>query len=201
MTRERRARLKIFCFGVLPVAVLAVNAWIYVSIQGWTYSLPTDGAGVFWPGVLGLGLMFFPVAAFCFGLDLFHHLSTRDRARWPVTEGRVTAARIETIEVRRHRSIIPSDVEFMPIISYAYEVAGITHSTDDPAIAYEEQEAAERVLRRHSVGTTLRVYYDPDDPGASVLDRIDEPNYAGLRAALYMAATPFVMVTLVILFG
>jgi hypothetical protein len=201
MTRERRQRLKIFCFGILPVAVLAVDAWIYVSMQGWTYGLPTDGAGVFWPGVVGLGLLWFPFAAACFGVDLFHYLSTRERKRWPVTEGRVTAARIEEMNVWRHRSIIPSGVEFMPIVNYAYEVAGITHSTDISATALESREAAEHVLRRHPVGATLRVYYDPDDPGASVLDRIDEPTYQGLKGALACAAAPFVIVTLVIIFG
>ena len=79
MTRERRLRLKIFCFGILPVAVLAVDAWIYVSMQGWTYNLPADGAGVFWPGVLGYGLVFFPLAALCLGFDLFHYWSTREQ--------------------------------------------------------------------------------------------------------------------------
>ena len=89
----------------------------------------------------------------------------------------------------------------MPVVSYAYEVAGITHGTDNASISYESQEAAERVLSRHPVGTTLRVYVDPDDPGASVLDRIDEPAYIGLRAALACAAIPFALITLVIIFG
>ena len=160
MTRERRQRLKIFCFGILPVAVLAVNAWVYVSMEGWTYSLPADGAGVFWPGVLGYGLMFFPIAAVCLGYDLFHHLSTRERARWPVTQGRVTAARIEDIDVARGRSIIPTDVEFMPVVTYTHEVAGITHSTDIPAVSYESREEAESgaepASRRHDAAGVLR---------------------------------------------
>ena len=103
--------------------------------------------------------------------------------------------------MRRGRGLFLYDDEYQPIITYAYEVAGTTHSNDIPAIRYESREEAEAVLRADPVGAPLRVYYDPADPGTSVLDVGDEAAFRALGATLACAAAPFVMITVVILFG
>jgi hypothetical protein len=204
MTRERRQRLKIFCFGVLPAAALAIDASFYVSMQGWTYSLRGSGADVFWPGVLLLGLMFFPLAAASVGYDLFHDWSTRGSARWPIVGGRVTAGSIYVA----YSGLSPT--RYVPLADYAYEVAGTIYRNLLPAPGLKSRmyrvllppglksrEEAEEVLRSYPVGAQLRVYYDPDDPGTSVLETGDGA-FRLLGLTLFFAALPFVTVSFII---
>ena len=197
MTRERRQRLMIFCVGIFPAAVLAIDLWLYVSMEGWTYSLLNDGTDALWPGVLMFGLVCFPLAAAFLGYDLFHYWSKRESLRWPVADGRVTAARIEIFKVKSARSTFDTSASFTPIITYAYEVAGTTHSDDIPLISHERREAADAVLRLHPVGAPLRVHYDPQDPGASVPEAGDDVAFGGVGGALVCAAVPFVLITVV----
>ena len=198
MTRGQRQTLKVICLAVLPAAALAVDGWFYVSMQGWTYSLRESGAAVFWPGVLMFGAMFFPMAAFSFGADLFQYWSTRASARWPVADGRVTGGRIEIVEVPRGKSAVLYDTEYRPVVAYAYEVAGATCRNDIPAIRLKSRAEAEEVLRSYPVGTPLRVYYDPEDPGTAVLDSGDESAFRSLGFTLLWAALPFLMTSLLI---
>lgn len=201
MTPGQRRTLKIVCLAVLPAAVLAVDGWFYVSMKGWTYSLRENGAAVFWPGVLTLGALFFPIAALALGNDLFQYVSTRASARWPIAEGRVTGGRIEIIERSRGKSAILYDQEYRPVVTYAYEVAGAGCSNDIPAISRKRREEAEEALRSYPVGAPLRVYYDPDDPGTSVLETGDESAFRSLGFTLLFAAAPFLTISLIIAWG
>ena len=198
MTRGQRQALKVICLAVLPAAALAVDGWFYVSMKSWTYSLRENGAAAFWPGVLMFGALFFPMAALGFGSDLFKYWSTRASARWPVAEGRVTGGRIEIVERARGKSAIMYDTEYLPVVTYAYEVAGTRCSNDIPAIRLKSREEAEEVLRSYPVGTPLRVYYDPDDPGTAVLQTGDESAFRGLGLTLFVAALPFLTTSLLI---
>jgi hypothetical protein len=198
MTRGHRRALKVICLAVLPVAALAVDGWFYVSMKSWTYSLRDSGAAVFWPGVLTLGALFFPIAALFFGADLFQYLSTRASARWPVAEGRVTGGRIEIIEVARGKSLIRTYETYLPVVSYAYEVAGARCSNDIPAITLKNREEAEEVLRAYPVGTPLQAHYDPDDPGTAVLQTGDGSAFRSLGTTLWFVAAPFLATSLII---
>lgn len=198
MTRGQRRALKIICLAVLPAAALAVDGWFYVSMKGWTYSLRENGADVFWPGVLTLGALFFPLAALGLGSDLFQFLSTGGSASWPVAEGRVTGGRIEIIERPRGKSAILYDETYLPVVTYAYEVAGTGCSNDIPAISRKRREEAEGVLLSYPVGAPLRVYYDPDDPGTSVLETGDGSAFRSFGFTLLFAALPFLIISLII---
>jgi hypothetical protein len=198
MTRGQRQALKVICLAVLPVAALAVDGWFYVSMKSWTYSLRESGAAVFWPGVLTFGALFFPIAALGFGADLFQYCSTRASARWPVAEGRVTGGRIEVIEVARGKSAIRTYETYLPVVSYAYEVAGTRCSNDIPAIRLKSREEAEEVLRSYPVGAPVRAHYDPDDPGMAVLQTGDESAFRSLGFTLLFVALPFLTASLIV---
>jgi Protein of unknown function (DUF3592) len=198
MTRGQRQALKVICLAGLPAAALAVDGWFYVSMKSWTYSLPESGAAVFWPGVLMFGALFFPLAAFGFGSELFQYCSTHASARWPVAEGRVTGGRIEIIEVARGKSLIRRYETYLPVVSYAYEVAGTRCSNDIPATRFKNREEAEEVLRSYPVGTPLQAHYDPDDPGTADLQTGDGAAFRSLGAILLFAAAPFLMTSLII---
>jgi Protein of unknown function (DUF3592) len=198
MTRGQRKALKVICLAVLPVAALAVDGWFYVSMKSWTYSLRDSGAAVFWPGVLTLGALFFPLAALGFGSELFQYWSTRASARWPVAEGRVTGGKIEIIERARGKSAIHTYETYLPVVSYAYEVAGTGYSNDIPATSFKNLEEAEEVLRSYPVGTPVRAHYDPDDPGTAVLQIGDGSAFRSLGFTLLFAAAPFLITSLII---
>jgi hypothetical protein len=198
MTHGQREALKILCFAVLPAVALAVDGWFYLSMQGWTYNLRDSGAAAFWPGVLTFGALFFPLAALGLGNDVFQYLSTRASARWPIAEGRVTGGKIEIIERSRGKSAILYDQEYRPIVTYAYEVAGAKCSNDIPALSRKSRGEAEEALRSYPVGAPLRVYYDPDDPGTSVLETGDESAFRLLGFAALFAAAPFLASSLLI---
>lgn len=198
MTRKQRQTLQIICLAVFPAAALAVDGWFYVSMKGWTYSLRENGAAAFWPGVLTFGALFFPMAAFSFGADLFQYWSTRASARWPVADGRVTGGKIEIIEVPRGKSAIMYDTKYLPVVTYAYEVAGTKCSNDIPATRLESRAEAEEVLRSYPAGAPLRVYYDPDDPGTAVLQTGDESAFRSLGFTLFWSALPFLTTSLII---
>jgi Protein of unknown function (DUF3592) len=198
MTRQQRQALKVVCLAVLPAAVLAVDGWLYVWLKSWTYSLRENGAGVFWPGVLTFGALFFPFAALSFGSVLFQYWSTRGSARWPLAEGRVTGGGIEIVEVARGKSAISRYETYRPVVAYTYEVAGATCSNDIPAISLKSREEAEEVLRSYPVGVPLRVYYDPDDPGTAVLQISDGWDFRLLGFTLIWAALPFLTTYLII---
>jgi hypothetical protein len=198
MTRGQRRALKVICLAGLPVAALAVDGWFYVSTKSWTYSLRESGAAVFWPGVLTFGALFFPLAALGFGSDLFQYCSTRASARWPVAEARVTGGRIEIIEVARGKSAIRRYDTYLPVVSYAYEVAGSGYNNDIPATSFKNREEAEEVLRTYPAGTPLQPHYDPDDPGTTDLQIGDGSAFRSLGFTLFCAALPFLTTSLII---
>jgi hypothetical protein len=120
------------------------------------------------------------------------------RARWPVADGRVTAGRIEVIEVARGKSLIRTYETYLPVVSYAYEVAGARRSNDIPAITRKSREEAEEALRAYPVGTPVQAHYDPDDPGTAVLQTGDESAFRSLGFTLLFAALPFLTTSLII---
>jgi hypothetical protein len=167
-------------------------------MKSWTYSLRESGAAVFWPGVLTLGALFFPLAALGFGSNLFQYWSTRASAGWPVAEGRVTGGRIDTIEVARGKSAISTYETYLPVVTYTYEVAGAAYSNGIPAITLKTREQAEEVLRSYPAGTPVRTHYDPEDPCTAVLRIGDGSTFRSIGFTLFSVAAPFLITSLII---
>jgi hypothetical protein len=195
MTSRERRVFKILYAIVVPAGVLLLDAAFYVSMKGWTYNLREHGAAAFWPIVLAFGFLFFPIGAGVLAKAMFDIWSARASTHWRVAEGRVTDSTIEIHEYTRRGWIGWDTVqEYLPKVAYAYEAAGSTYKNDLTAFGLSPLESrgdAERMLRGYPKGAPVRVHYDPDDPGTSVLQSTGGWAFKALGAALVTAAIPF----------
>jgi Protein of unknown function (DUF3592) len=195
MTSRQRRAVKILYGWIIPLSVLAADVWFYVSMRGWTYNLKEHGTDAFWPILLMIGGIFFPIAAFIGGKALFDMWSARASTRWRVTQGRVTDTKIEEQEYTRRAWIgYEAYHEYLPKVTYTYEAAGSTYTNDLTAFSIGESESraeAERVLRPYTKGAPVRVRYDPDDPATSVLQSTGAWALKALGVAVGMVTTPF----------
>lgn len=193
-SRERRAWTILYMW-IIPLSVLAVEVWLYVSMRGWTYNLKAHGTDAFWPIVLAIGGILFPIAAFIGGKALFDMWSARASTRWRVTQGRVTDTKIEEEEYTRRAWIgYETYYEYLPKVTYTYEAVGSTYTSDLTAFGLGKSESraeAERMVQSYPKGKPVNVRYDPDDPGTSVLQTTGGWALKALVIALGAAATPF----------
>lgn len=203
MTRRERRVWMILYAWIIPLSVLAFDVWLYVSMRGWTYNLKEHGTGTFWPFVLMMGGIFFPIAALIGGKAIFEMWSARASARWRVTQGRVTDTRIEETEHTRRGWIgYETYYEYLPKVTYTYEVAGSTYTNDLTAFGLSESESraeAESVLRPYPKGALIRVRYHPDEPGTSVLQTTGRWALKALGVAVGLATTPFWLAIMILM--
>jgi hypothetical protein len=193
-SRERRAWKILYSIAV-PAAALLIDAALYWSMKGWTYNLREHGAAAFWPIVLAFGFLFFPLGAGLLAKAVFDLRSARASTHWRVADGRVTDSTIEIHEYTR-RGWIGWDTyqEYLPKVAYAYEAAGNAYTNDLTAFGLaplETRAEAEGMLRGCPKGGPVRVHYDPDDPGTSVLQSTGGWAFKALGLALVFALTPF----------
>jgi hypothetical protein len=169
MTPRARRNWKILCRGVVPAAVFAVDVALYVYIEGWQYR------AAFWPSVLVLGALLFPVCAAALATAIYDLAGVRLSTRWPTVDGRVSDSTIEAVEHSR-RSLLRVFREtyytYRPVVGYEYVAARRKYKNDLIASglgSLDTREEAEAVLRSYPKGARVRVHYDPDDPQSSVL--------------------------------
>jgi hypothetical protein len=119
-------------------------------------------------GIVGIGLVFLAIGV---GLvNLARRTMKRSRASlsWPTVSGVVRASDVLTRVEQQARYDRAS-------VLYQYVVGGTTYWSDTMSIsAWEvagDMQRARETVSKHPVGSQVRVYYDPDDPEAAVLDR------------------------------
>jgi hypothetical protein len=160
------------------------------------------GSAAFWPGVLLLGALFFPICAAALAKAIFELASARLSARWPVVDGRVADSVVKAEEHSR-RGWIGWDTYYMylPAVAYEYEAAGRRYKNDLIAFglkSFDTREEAEALLRHYPNGARVQVHYDPDDPQSSVLQMAGGWALHAIMAALFALTTPFgIMITVV----
>ena len=198
---ERRAWTIAYSIAV-PAAVLVIDLTFYVAMRGWTYNVKDHEAAAFWPIVLSFGAVCFPLAAGGLAKAIFEMWSARASMRWRVTEGRVTGS---TIEIHEHAQKAwigwDSVEEYLPKVTYAYEVAGSIYNSDLASFAlapFETREEAERLLRGYPKGAPVRVRYDPEDPSTSVLRSTGSWAVSAMGVALSLAIIPFTMAFMIV---
>jgi hypothetical protein len=107
-------------------------------------------------------------------LCLYRHFQLQSAGKasvgWPIAPGRILVSKIT--EKESWDNGIRS-VDNIPTVSYAYDVAGNSHSADK--IAYKiflnmTQIQAQSVLDKYPVGAAVSVHYQPSDPSQSVLE-------------------------------
>ena len=175
MTPRARRNWKIFCSAVVPAAVFAVDAAIYIHITGWPSDVEQHGPGAFWRSVLLLGALLFPVVAAALAHAIFALASARLSTRWPAVDGRVTDGAVKAVEYSRRRItrfLRETYYRYAPVVAYEYEAAGRKYKNDRIAFGLspcDSREEAEAMLAGYPKGARVRVHYDPDDPQSSVL--------------------------------
>ena len=63
---------------------------------------------------------------------------------------------------------------YTPVVEYKYEVKGVEYTSDRMTMverSYSSEDLAQKILQAHPVGQKVKLYHDPADPSASVLDR------------------------------
>lgn len=202
MTPDERRAVTILYVGVIPLSLLAIDVWLYASMRGWTYNVQEHGTDAFWPIVLALGGILFPIAAFLAGNALFDLWRARTSRRWRLAEGRVTDTAVEEIEYSPGRWIIGyGNLTYAPKVTYTYEVAGRTYSGNFIAFGLGEfmmRGRAARALQPYRKGALVNVRYDPKDPGTSVLETTSGWALKGMLFACGTAAAPFVIALVMI---
>jgi len=193
-SRERRTFLILY-LGVIPFAVFAIDAWLYVWTDAWTHAAKKEETAAFWPLVLTLGAVLFPIAAGAFAKGFFELWRARASADWAVTEGRVTSSAIEVQkDIQNTFTGWQTVEEYLPKLEYSYAVAGKLYTSHVIAFAikpFKTREAAENILSSYPKGAVVRVHYDPNDPGAAVLQSTDGFAFRAMGAAVVVALLPF----------
>ena len=131
---------------------------------------------------MGAGIL---IAAGLMMLINFGHqaIQANRSSSWPTVEGTVTAS---TVVQRTGRCGRKTDI---PSITYRYSVAGVEHLGTRLFYGSQYLESwtpgakwttdTKEYIRRYPPGSSLRVHYDPDDAGTSVVE-------AGLKSAIVL---------------
>ena len=86
--------------------------------------------------------------------------------QWPQTDCKILVSEVEIHDSDDGES-------YKPIVEYTYIVDGNEYFGDSPT--FEDIAArrkwAKSIVNKYKVGANSKCYYDPDDPGTSVLDR------------------------------
>lgn len=122
------------------------------------------------------------VIVFCTGMGTFFfmlalsvHREFKGCEDWLTVSGRVVSA-----TVRKGLRYEGSDnggvravARYQPVIEYAYEVSGKTYVGTRIRLGRTRfsESQAQGVVDRYPRGSTVEVYYNPDDPAMAVLER------------------------------
>jgi hypothetical protein len=83
---------------------------------------------------------------------------------WPHVSGEITHAEISS----------DSDGAYSPLVRYSYSVSGVSFTGERICFGLERMFAghkfAQTYTERYRVGSAVAVYYDPNQPSASVLE-------------------------------
>jgi hypothetical protein len=86
---------------------------------------------------------------------------------WASTEGIVVSGRVETSHSTKGAS------KSKPVISYRYAVNGTEYESERYSLTVARGASfwAKEVIDSHPAGSRITVYYNPENPAKSVLDR------------------------------
>jgi len=124
---------------------------------------------------LGLGVLGGLLAIF----GIYFLFVANESLSWPSVEGRVVWTEVETEETRgTSKTRLNTIVEYYVSVEYTYEVEGETNFSSRYSLGegnrasdlYSERSIAEEeATRLFPIGSSLTVYYDPDNPSSAIL--------------------------------
>lgn len=105
------------------------------------------------------------------------YLEVKRASRWPAATGKVISSRSEARKVDRSSGagkdrIVDTEIRNFAAVRYSYDVAGTRRTGDRIGLAHDvgNFQVAEK-LKKYPAGAIVTVYYDPQDPRKSVLER------------------------------
>ncbi|MGE4613899.1 MAG: DUF3592 domain-containing protein [Planctomycetota bacterium] len=131
----------------------------------------------FFTGCFGVFLILFFVAWYIVLAFIFEEASDgRDAVNWPTTSGQVVDTKVTSHTSTSSsgsgsRTTTSSSTSYIPWVLYRYSVGGLELENDKVQImtSYDTRAEAMLMTDEYPVGSTVTVYYKPDDPGKSVL--------------------------------
>ncbi len=125
-------------------------------------------------GALVLGVVFFGLGVIFVAVGIDGYRDGQATKSWPTTTGHVISADVqEKVETRRDMNDRPrTERTYTPAVRYEYTVGAQTYlghrvKADDYGGGADR---AYGIVNRYPAGTTLTVFYDPDDPDQAVLE-------------------------------
>lgn len=172
------------CLLGMAMPTVIVPAGTY-ALHRWTKRGAAEGRTAF--VALALSALFWWALMFVFvGGATYHAWWTIAANNWFVgAQATVTKSALKT-HFDRH-------TDYEPIVAYRYEVAGVAYENDRiryTPLTRGSEEWATGVLQTYPAGAVTRVYYDPENPGESVLNR----SYTAEDWLLLAFLMPFVAV-------
>ena len=153
----------------------------------WRDLFPQVGA------IFSLLLMFFSSVGW--GLTMWRRY--KNILNFEETKGRVIAKRLVTLYFP-HTTSSPGGRGYVPEVRYEYTVNGQEYEGYIYAYnikgtgfspRYGKKRWAQEILKRYHIGDTVRVYYDPRDPGKSLLTK----EIAWIEFYLYLGLVPLIV--------
>jgi len=144
------------------------------------------------PAVLIAALLVFGLVLGGFGL--YRYSMGRESGSWPAVKGKITYARPEPRKVKK-------GTYYHAGVRYTYTVKGRSYTGTRITASDEHQKTrggAKDVLRKYPVGGQVSVYYNPDEPGMSLLETGMQKNVlvllGGAAVCLFLAGAVTVSV-------
>ncbi len=98
------------------------------------------------------------------------YIKANNTKSWPSTSGIVT---ISYATQEGYESGGESYIHYIAKLSYDYKLGERTHFGDESGLkehTFETMEEAQNVTEKYLEGEIIRIYYNPDEPGDSVLE-------------------------------
>jgi hypothetical protein len=168
--------------------------WAIILVAGAFFGIPlflglAEHLSAYVPEGVGIAAVFFlPMVVMGLAMAANKVLQARRAAVWPQTAGRIT--RSEVAASRHQGSGKATELINLPAVEYEFSVGGNKFTGTRISIGEDKAGAnTEATLAHYPVGAAVMVYYDPADPGNSLLERdIPKDLPAGCLALLAILA-------------
>jgi len=124
--------------------------------------------------------------------------NARASASWPTAEGRVTSSQVD------HSTDAEGGDSYQPEVTYQYMVDSLSYENSTIKFgenSYGNRRTAEEIAARYPVGRSVAVYYDPGQPGRSVLEPgVSAGSYIVLGIGVLFVVISMIITPLTVIF-
>jgi hypothetical protein len=169
LERDPPSQLFLGCLALLAIGVVGIVGILWFSADGYQ-KLQRLLPGAFLPLMIITGLG----ALICLSLFIAGRRALAATRTWPSTTGTVVSSGTHAFtRPSSSRSGGSPTTSYMPVVEYAYEVAGRKLTSRSVRFQTEiagSQNYAEKISAAYPVGKVVKVFYDPDEPSRTALE-------------------------------